>query len=327
MAAELPPNLKAAIAAKLEGVSRNALAERAAHLSATYRDGDGSATGIRDTADGLAYLVTRLPATYAAAGAVFAAFRDAAPDFIPRSLLDVGAGPGTASFAAVQEWPGIAAATMIELNRAFAHLAGDLTANAHPALAGGMRILADATRFGRDLPRANLVVAAYTLAEIAPAALAPLVASLWQATEGALVLVEPGTPAGFQRIRAARAALIAEGAGIAAPCPHAETCPIVEPDWCHFAIRLSRSRDHRLAKGADAPYEDEKFSYVVAVRPTVAVVPFAARVLAPPYVTKAEMRLKLCTSEGAIAERVVRRRDSAAYARVRRLWWGDPLGA
>jgi ribosomal protein RSM22 (predicted rRNA methylase) len=238
-------------------------------------------------------------------------------------LLDVGAGPGTASFAAAAAWPDIAGITMIEATRVFAGIAGDLAAaSPHPALAGSSRILADATRFGRDLPRADLVVAAYAMAEIAPAEMTALIAALWRATDGALVLIEPGTPAGFARIRAARAALIEAGAGIAAPCPHTRDCPIVTPDWCHFAVRLSRSREHRLAKGADSPFEDEKFSYVVAVRPSVAVVPYAARILAPPHAGKAEMRLKLCTADGAIAERTVPRRERAEYARLRRLWWG-----
>ena len=40
--------------------------------------------------------------------------------------------------------------------------------------------------------------------------------------------------------------VIGEGAAILAPCPHAQACPLVEPDWCHFVQRLPRSRDHRL---------------------------------------------------------------------------------
>jgi ribosomal protein RSM22 (predicted rRNA methylase) len=327
LADDLPGHLQAAIAAMLTGVSRKDLAVRAARLSDGYRAGDGSAAAISGPADVLAYLVTRLPATYAATSAVFRHLRLAAPEFSPLSLLDVGAGPGTAGFAAVAAWPGIAAVTMIDRSRHFINAAGDLAAHSgHGALAGGTRILADATRFGRELPGADLVVAGYTLAEILDADAGALVAALWKACHGALVIVEPGTPAGFQRIREARAALIAGGAAIAAPCPHALACPIVTPDWCHFSARLSRSRDHRLAKAADLAFEDEKFAYVVAVRPTVGIAPYGARILALPRSSKAETRLKLCRQDGTIGERVVPRRDRSAHATVRRARWGDAVG-
>jgi ribosomal protein RSM22 (predicted rRNA methylase) len=48
-------------------------------------------------------------------------------------------------------------------------------------------------------------------------------------------------------------------------------------------------------------------------------------VLAPPRSSKAELRLKLCTNDGTIAERTVPRRERAAHARLRRLWWGDAI--
>ena len=64
------------------------------------------------------------------------------------------------------------------------------------------RILADATRFGRDLPKADLVVAAYALAEIARGRCRRASSRrCGKRAAGVLVLVEPGTPAGFARIR------------------------------------------------------------------------------------------------------------------------------
>ena len=54
---------------------------------------------------------------------------------------------------------------------------------------------------------------------------AAVAADLWQRRGQALVLIEPGTPQGFARIRAARAALIEAGAHIAAPCTHDNACP------------------------------------------------------------------------------------------------------
>ena len=38
------------------------------------------------------------------------------------------------------------------------------------------------------------------------------------------------------------------------------------PDWCHFTQRLPRSRAHKQIKGAELPFEDEKFSYVALTR-------------------------------------------------------------
>jgi ribosomal protein RSM22 (predicted rRNA methylase) len=100
-------------------------------------------------------------------------------------------------------------------------------------------------------------------------------------------------------------------------------CPIVAPDWCHFAERMQRSRDHRIAKGGDAPYEDEKYAYVVAVRPDVAVTPHHGRVLAPPRVAKAGIGLKVCVADGTIAQLSVAKRDRVRYAAARRIWWGE----
>jgi ribosomal protein RSM22 (predicted rRNA methylase) len=118
--------------------------------------------------------------------------------------------------------------------------------------------------------------------------------------------------------------LIGAGARILAPCPHAAGCPLAEPDWCHFAVRLPRSRDHRLAKGAEVPFEDEKFAYLIAARPSVVAEPAAARVLARPKAGKPGIDLKLCTPAG-LERRFVPRRDKPAHAIARRLDWGDPL--
>jgi ribosomal protein RSM22 (predicted rRNA methylase) len=96
------------------------------------------------------------------------------------------------------------------------------------------------------------------------------------------------------------------------------------PDWCHFVQRLPRSRDHRLAKGADAPFEDEKYAYVLAARPSVAAQPRTPRVLAQPRTAKPGISLKLCTPAG-VETAFAARRDKPAYAMARRLDWGDAM--
>ena len=103
---------------------------------------------------------------------------------------------------------------------------------------------------------------------------------------------------------ALRQQLIASGAHVAAPCPHDGACPLAAPDWCHFTQRLPRLRAHMQIKGAELPFEDEKFSYVALTRTPVAR--RFARVLAQPVVSKVEVSAKLCTAERS------RNRESAA---------------
>jgi ribosomal protein RSM22 (predicted rRNA methylase) len=324
MSADLPAPLRAALDAVLEGRPRAGLAERAARTSAAYRAGRASAGVIRDTDDALAYALTRLPATYAACAAVLAEAARMAPGLDPRTLLDGGVGTGAASWAAVETWPGIKGATWLDASPPFLALAERLAAEGPPALSGAAARRADLTAAG-PWPASDLVVASYALAEIAPARQAAVVAALWDACAGLLVLVEPGTTAGHERLLAARDALIPAGGKILAPCPHALACPLAAPDWCHFSVRLPRSREHRLAKGAALPFEDEKFAYLVAARPGVAADAPRARVLARPRTGKPGIELKLCTPAGRSEQRLVGKRDKAAYAVARRLDWGDTL--
>ncbi|WP_316192294.1 MULTISPECIES: small ribosomal subunit Rsm22 family protein [unclassified Bradyrhizobium] len=317
---DLPAALKASLEAMLHGQSRQDAAARAARISAAYRSGGNSGT-ITSDADAIAYATVRMPATYAAVVASLNAVMQASPDFAPASLLDVGAGPATASFAAAEAFPLLTSFNAVDSNPALRELA--LT-------------LADDTMRLRDLSyalgparalldragSADLVIASYMIGELTEAERSATVDALWARTGDTLLIVEPGTPAGYQRIMVARDRLIAAGAHVAAPCPHATPCPLVAPDWCHFAQRLARSRAHRELKGADVPFEDEKFSFVALTRKPATHRP-AARVLAPPAVTKVGATAKLCQADGAARVVSVSRRDKPAFAAARRWDWGD----
>ncbi|HKX36154.1 MAG TPA: small ribosomal subunit Rsm22 family protein, partial [Rhizorhapis sp.] len=107
------PDLTKALAVLLDGVSRKELAAAAQKLSAGYRRG-ATSQAILTPADAAAYAVARMPATTAACAAVFARVADVMPALAPSSLLDVGAGTGAASWAAIGQWPGITAITMLD---------------------------------------------------------------------------------------------------------------------------------------------------------------------------------------------------------------------
>lgn len=321
----LPPALVAALDAALEGVSRNDLAARAAAQTATFRGG-GTSRPITSQLDALAYGLARMPATFAANAAVFARLAEAMPDFAPASLLDVGAGPGTASWAAASRWPSVKMVTMVDHNPALRALARRL-ADSEPMLTADI-VAGDA---GKDGAHADLVVASYVLAEMAEADAVRTARDLWPRAEQALVLIEPGTPAGFSRIRAARAALIEAGAHVAAPCTHDNACPMAGSvggsrsdnqisDWCHFSQRLPRRRDHMQLKAATVPFEDERYSYVALTRDVPP--PRTARILSPPLEEKPGLAFELC-DKGGRSGRFVPARDRDEIRRVRRKGWGD----
>lgn len=317
---QLPPALRQAIDQELDGIALSDLASASALLSQRYRAEirDGR-FHLNDERAARAYLTTRMPATYAAVSASFAALLEALPDFDPGSVLDVGAGPGTATWAASSIWGSIASGILVEASPAIRSV-GERLSKLLPL--GRVDWLSQRVGDGlRDLRPSDLVVLAYVLDELEPAARTPLISRLWELTSHTLVIVEPGTTEGWRRILTARDQLIGAGAHILAPCPHTKPCPLSPPDWCHFAARVARSRLHRTAKGGTVPWEDEKFIYLAASRRAAAS--RASRVLAPPRVSKAGVGLKLCKPSGQVEEELVASRDRAEFKAARKLQWGD----
>jgi ribosomal protein RSM22 (predicted rRNA methylase) len=319
---DLPAELKSALAAKLEGLSRNDAATRATLISQVYRDG-GTSRGIRSETDALAYALVRMPATYAAVVACLNALGDMRPDFAPITLLDVGAGSGTASWAAAAAFPSLINFTLLDDNDALRALALELAHGSDRLASAGYR-KGDAASLLADADPADLVIASYVVGELTERERTELAVLAWGKTRDTLLIVEPGTPAGHQRILALREQLIASGAYVAAPCPHQEKCPLAAPDWCHFVQRLPRSRAHKQVKGAEVPFEDEKFIYVALTRQLATRRP-AARVLAPPQVNKVGVTAKLCGADGTSRVAIVPRRNKSAYAAARRWDWGDAV--
>ncbi len=317
---DLPAELKAALDGKLRGFSRSDAAIRATSISKTYRDGGGSGT-IRTETDALAYALARMPATYAAVTASLNALYEIRPDFAPASLLDIGAGPGTATWAAAEAFPSLQNFALLDANDALHTLALSLFSDSFRLRKVGYE-RGEARSALAKADVADLVIASYMIGEIGPAEQKSLAELMWQKTGDTLLVVEPGTPAGYARIIALRERLIAQGAHVAAPCPHDGACPLAAPDWCHFTQRLQRSRAHKQLKGAELPYEDEKFAYVALTRAPMAKRP--ARVLAQPEVSKVEVSAKLCTADG-LAWTQTPRRAKADYARARRWSWGDAV--
>ena len=232
------------------------------------------------------------------------------PSWAPRSLLDVGAGPGVAAWAAVEAWPTLTELTLVEVESEM--------------LAAGQELLPGARWVPGEVDDArgpaDLVVASYVLGELPDPQAAAL--ALWRQAADTIAFVEPGTPDGYRRALAARAAVLDAGGHTIAPCPHDRPCPLPPHDWCHFAVRLPRSKLHRRAKGVELGYEDEKFSYAVLGHEPVP--PAAARVIRQPQVRSGHVNLVTCEPDG-IHERTVSRKQGALYRQAKGAAWGDAI--
>jgi ribosomal protein RSM22 (predicted rRNA methylase) len=274
-------------------------------LSAAYR-GEAPARAARSRAEVAAYLAYRAPATYAAAASVFRQVSHQRPDWAPRSLLDVGAGPGVASWAALEAWPSLDELTLVEVEPEM--------------IAAGHALVPDARWVQGDVSAArgpaDLVVASYLLGELAD----PAARLLWQQAADTIAFVEPGTPAGYRRILDARAAVLEAGGFTVAPCPHDLACPLPSDDWCHFGVRLPRSKLHRRAKGVELGYEDEKFSYAVLSREPVRKA--EARIIRQPQVRSGHVNIVTSERDG-IHTRTVSRKQGKLYKDAKGAAWGD----
>ena len=280
-------------------------------LSAAYR-GDARSRAARTRVEVAAYLAYRAPATYAAAAAVFRQVALLRPDWRPRSLLDVGAGPGVAAWAAREAWPSLEELTLVEIEPEM--------------VAAGRELLPDARWLTGDVSaaagRADLVVVSYVLGELDD--VAGTATRLWDHAADTIAFVEPGTPAGYRRILEARASVIGADGFTVAPCPHDLPCPLPDDDWCHFAVRLPRSKLHRRAKGVELGWEDEKFSYAVLSRVPVAKAP--ARIIRQPQARSGHIHLVTSEADG-IHQRTVSRKQGAAYKDAKGAAWGDAFSA
>ncbi len=378
----LPEAIERAIDREATAVPGKTLARAAEALSLRYRERvsasgpqtsrmPSSAPALTDV-ERLAYAIVRAPATYAAAAVVLAELAQRAPDLRIESLLDLGSGPGAATWAALAQRDDITHVTLIERDRGFIDLGrrvlhvltdagpdsetrpqseaqgeGQLQSQSKSQSEWQSELQSESQSRSRsqcqwqcadlralpNLPEHDLVIMSYSLGELrdddrdrglqdaCDAASRGIIERAWAATRRALIVIEPGTPFHFNRLLTARAELIRAGAFIAAPCPHASACPMASVnDWCHMPARVERTSLHRRLKAAALPYEDEKFSYVIATREPVERA--AARIVRRPEIQKGFVTLTLCTPDGLQREGVTRS-DRDAFRRARKADWGD----
>ena len=347
MSRRLPEALFKALEERLNLAPLATLRSGYAALSRDYRSRTVSEEERQDLADGpapgsggrapgaytraqaraLGYLAARFPATHAAVSAALDQVPDAALDGCS-SVLDLGAGPGTATWALATRLPGLAQARLLESN-------AEMIAHAQAlALAfGGLK----ATLHSGDLAEqlalsgpADLVVMAYVLSELDESIQKDLLAAAWAKARRGVFLLEPGTPEATRRVLAARAQWLGLGGRMVAPCPQSGPCPMdparaTTPGWCHFSVRLERRGLHKAVKGGELGYEDEKYTWIFVSKDQALPAPAPYRLHSDPRRVNRNITLDVCDAAGQRRSLFYKRRDTDAGLRqaARRLQWGD----
>lgn len=315
---DIPEGLKDSINRLLSENKASNIIESAQTISNRYRKNDGKGKRLlTNESEAVSYVISRMPATYAA---VYLAFKQILANYNEKmtSLLDVGAGTGTGTWA-VNEIENMSQITCLEREKSMSNIGKKLMKNT--ALDNvqwkSYNILQD-----EIAEKADIVLTSYMINELPEQKRENAVLKLWQATNKLMVVIEPGTPEGFKNILNIRNLIKEQGGYIVAPCCCNGECPIKENDWCAFYARVARSSIHRQAKGGNLGYEDEKFSYIAFSKMPVEIT--GERILRHPQINSGFVKVKLCTADG-IQEKTYSKKDGEIYKKIKKLDAGEKI--
>lgn len=321
----LPPSLQNAIQNTFPHLGLNQLIEARKELSDRYRDLSYNQQFMTTEAQRHSYVLTRMPATFGAISQTLKQIIERDPSFEIKSMLDLGAGPGTAMWAVVNFFQKIERLTLIEKDSSLITIGKQLAQQSEDSVIQNAHWIQADLESGLSFVPHDLVMMSYSIGELNQNYYEELLNRCWESTQKVLIIIEPGTPAGFERIRYLRKLLLAKGAHILAPCTHHNACPMIEGDWCHFSVRVERTSLHRQLKSGRMGYEDEKFSYIAVSKSKVELLrPFCGRVLRHPEKHSGHIKFKLCQDKG-LDFPIISKKMGSLYKKAKKTEWGDLL--
>ena len=315
---DIPEELKENINKLLNENQIHKILEDAQTVSNRYRNNDGRGKKLlTKESEAVSYAISRMPATYAAVSSVLEQTLDNYNENLT-SVIDVGAGTGAVVWA-VNDVATSNAIKCFEREESMINIGKKLMKNTDLNDVRWKRfdILQDAIQ-----EKADLVITSYMINELPEKDREKAVEKLWNATNKLLVIIEPGTHAGFANILKIRKTLLKAGGYIVAPCCCLHECPIQKDDWCAFYTRVARGSVHRQAKNGVLGYEDEKFSYIAFSK--VPVDNSGERILRHPQINSGYVNVKVCTANG-IEEKKYSKKDKDLYKKVRKMNAGQKI--
>jgi ribosomal protein RSM22 (predicted rRNA methylase) len=325
--ANLPQPITEAISAILQQQETPQWVHRAADLHARYTiDKTDNKKFVHDYTDALAYLGLRVPATYAQVIGALGFVKELIPSWRPTSLLDIGSGPGIATWAAISLWPGLDEITCLDENNDFISLGKQIIKDSE--------LTRDINWKNRDLRLGieedensyDLIIIANVLNELTPKAQENLIGQAFNLCKGILIIIEPGTPRGSQIVSSVAQKLHNVGILLA---PYVANTFVEDKDYyLHFPQRFIRPdfqrrirQQMRVSSEMASDWEESKYSYV-AISKFPAEKNNWARTVGQTEIHKGFLEIPVIT-EDAITKIKVMKRNKEAFTFAKHLRWGE----
>ncbi|MBQ7307887.1 MAG: methyltransferase domain-containing protein [Clostridia bacterium] len=311
---ELPNEIQALLEHKTKNVKSKYLNSIFEKLSGDYINNTGTGKEFLPNQDYvLVYSLSRLNATFSVVDFVLNKFNEYIDDNID-TILDVGAGMGTASINALYHFD-LNNIELVEKNTHMMSMGKELLDLYN---VNYNYINCDAVKF-KSNKKYDLVIASYFLSELEEKTRIKVAENLWDMTNKYLIICDIGTPQGYQNMQNIKATLFDKNAKILLPCPN-NNCPL-KNDWCHFVTRVNRSKINKLVKNADSPFEDEKFTYAIFGKEKSNLA--TNIVLRHPIKEKSVVKVQLCQKD-KITQDVITK-NHKLYKVARKVKIGDEL--
>ena len=293
--------------------------QNAKEISQKYRANNNDGKRLLTKSDeAVAYALSRMPATYEA---IYSSIKKITENnqFNINIVSDIGAGTGAATWA-VYELLGKKQFYCLEREHAMIQIGKNLMNHSESLKSVNWKqfdILKDNIEIKSDL-----CIISYMINELPKNDVKKVIEKLWDATNEVILIIEPGTPRGFENIKYIRELLIEKSGYIIAPCSHENKCELEENDWCHFTCRIQRSKIHKKLKNGQSSYEDEKFSYIAFSKKSIKKC--NNRILRHPIINKGYSEFKICTNNG-IKNVKISKKDGKIYKMAKKQNCGDCL--
>lgn len=326
----LPPLISESVSRILLRSDARLLSLQAKELHERYMQGANPLQpNIQKPTDCIAYLALRFPATFAQIASALSQIQERIPGWEPKSVLELGCGPGTGIWAAKSVWKSIRTATGVDKEQLFLTLAEEIQYDAKMQIdITWVKSTLIKWETAEDNTKYDLIIVANVLNELMEEERASLIEKITSRSSGVVLILEPGTTVGYSIVQPA-ARKLAETEHLIAPYIH-NTFAESSEYWIHFSQRFQRPEFQRRIRQSmrESPlmasdWEDAKYSYVawgnVASQKTI-----WGQCIGKIEKLKGFLTIPVLTADGVVNARVLKRNKSE-YNFVKTIRWGELL--